>query len=119
MTHLSDTNGVVGKDVVDRQFREGGNTHGCAHVVGEHEESGAGAAVKTEVRDAVEDRSHGVLTDAIVEVAASVAASRDTGECKTKSEEKTTELCTASKVCSKGVQIQHSLFCFAAQFTLW
>lgn len=72
--HLSDADGVVGQDVVDGQLREGGHTHGGAHVVGEHQEGGAGAAVEAEVGDTVEDGPHGVLADAVVEVAAGVAA---------------------------------------------
>lgn len=78
MCHLSDTDGVVGQDVVDGQLREGGHTHGGAHVVGEHQEGGAGATVEAEVRDPVKDGPHGVLADAVVEVAASVATSKET-----------------------------------------
>lgn len=73
--HLSDADRVVGQDVVDGQLRESGHAHGGAHVVGEDQEGGARAAVEAEVRDAVKDGPHGVLADAVVEVAAGVAAS--------------------------------------------
>lgn len=65
----------MGQDVVDGQLRESGHAHGGTHVVGEHQKGGAGAAVEAEVRDSVKDGSHGVLADAVVEVAAGVAAS--------------------------------------------
>ena len=65
----------MGQDVVDGKLRESGHAHGGSHVVGEHQEGGAGAAVEAEVRDPVKDGPHRVLADAVVEVAASVAAS--------------------------------------------
>lgn len=63
----------MGEDVVHRELGQSGHAHGSAHVVGEHKEGRAGASVEAEVRDTVEDRSHGVLADAVVEVAAGVA----------------------------------------------
>lgn len=62
------------QDVAHRELGQRGDTHRRAHVVREHKEGGAGAPVETKVRDSVEDGAHGVLADAVVEVAAGVAS---------------------------------------------
>lgn len=74
LTYLTHTDGVVRQDVADGELRQRSNTHGRTHVVREHKEGSAGAPVKTEVRDSIQDRAHSVLADAIVEVATGVAA---------------------------------------------
>lgn len=70
----------MGEDVVHGELRQSGHAHGCAHVVGEHEEGGPRAAVEAEVGDSVKDGAHGVLADAVVEVAAGVAVVTKSGE---------------------------------------
>lgn len=67
---LAQTDGVMGPDVGDRELHQGGEPDGRAHVVAEDQERTAVGAGEALQGDAVEDRAHGVLTDAEVERAA-------------------------------------------------
>ena len=64
---LAETDRVVRPHVRHRQVHQRGQTHGVAHVVGEHQEGAAvdaGVAVQC---DAVHGRGHGVLADTEVD----------------------------------------------------
>ena len=65
--------GIVGVDEDDRQLHHRRQTNRRPHVVGEDEERRAVRA-QTRQRHAVDDRAHGVLANAEVEVAAAVIA---------------------------------------------
>ncbi|CAH0365717.1 unnamed protein product, partial [Pelagomonas calceolata] len=69
---LADADGVVRPDVRDGELRERGDADRGAHVVGEDEERRAGRAEEAVVGEAVHDAAHGVLADAVVDVAALV-----------------------------------------------
>ena len=64
---------VVREDVKHRQAHEGGQADRRPHVIGEDEERGAERAQPGEGH-AVDDRAHGMLADAEVQIAAAVAA---------------------------------------------
>mmetsp|Transcript_37834 Transcript_37834/g.91755 ORF Transcript_37834/g.91755 Transcript_37834/m.91755 type:complete len:110 (+) Transcript_37834:626-955(+) len=70
---LTDTDGVVGKDVRNTvQFRKRGDTTGGAEVVNEDQESGSGDLEKSVEGESVHDGSHGVFTDTEVQVLSGV-----------------------------------------------
>mmetsp|Transcript_3135 Transcript_3135/g.3682 ORF Transcript_3135/g.3682 Transcript_3135/m.3682 type:complete len:669 (-) Transcript_3135:198-2204(-) len=69
---LADADRIVGPDVRDGKVRESGDADGAHHVAREDKEGGARGAVKAVEANAVEDGAHGVLADAVVEVAASI-----------------------------------------------
>ena len=76
---LAHADGVVGPDVGDGQVHEGGEAHGAAHEVGEHEERAAVSAGEAVGGDAVEGGTHRELTHAEVEVAAELVAAEGRG----------------------------------------
>ncbi len=73
-TVFADADGVVGPHVGDRQIHEGGEAHGPAHEVGEHEERAAVSAGEAIGGDTVEGSTHGEFAHAEVQVAAELVA---------------------------------------------
>ena len=68
---FADADGIVREDVDHRQFHQRAQADGRAHVVAEDQEARA-VGPQLRERHAVDDRSHGVLADAEVEIAAAV-----------------------------------------------
>lgn len=61
---FSKPNRIVGHDVDDSGFGQGGDSHGCSHVIGEDEESGTvGDESRAVKSNSITDGSHSVFTD--------------------------------------------------------
>ena len=69
---LAHADGIVGEDVEHRQAHDGGHADRRPHVIGKDEEGGAEGAQSGQ-RHAVDDRAHGMLADAEVEISGVVA----------------------------------------------
>ena len=69
---LTDSDGVVREDIAHTKLRKGRDADRSAEVVSEDEEGRAGGGEDSVVAEAVHDGTHGVLADAVVEVAAGV-----------------------------------------------
>ncbi len=74
---LAEEDRVVGEDVDRRQPHQGGEPDRRAHVVREDQEGPAVGAEAPRQRQAIQDRAHGVLAHAEVEVAAAGGGGRE------------------------------------------
>ena len=77
---FAEPDGIMRHHVDGGQAHQRGQAHRRPGIVGEHQEGGAGRNEAAMQRDAVHGRGHAVLANAVMDVAAAIAAGRDHGQ---------------------------------------